>query len=207
VYRIEIECRRAAKEMHVASLAGTGLSRQENGKWTGEVIRGIRRSRFPAGKAIQGRLDGSEIIKCEKPVGPAAEFSRSLWPAKKEQAEDSCLVAPKIEHGPGTMFILGNPGVTDRGRECKIFKRVETLSDLLLVEIEDGITAGSLVAGVHKRVERERIALRGGDFLLNKRAEYAEGNGIERHATRVPHLRATRTCTSNGADVLKRYLG
>ena len=158
--------RLAAEQMHVAGFAGSGLPRQKQDERT--VCLGIA-----AGEPLEGGLDGGEIVEGEEAVGAAAEFAGGLWAAEQKEAKDSGLVAAEIKNGAGAMLELGDAALTDRGGQLVSFKGVESLADLLLVEIEDGVAAGALVAGVQQGVEGEWVALGGGDLFFDQRAEDA----------------------------------
>ena len=58
---------------------------------------------------------------------------------------------------------------------------VEGLADLLLIEVEDGVAAGALVARVDQGVEGERVVLWRGDLFFDEGAEDSELDGVERH--------------------------
>jgi len=47
---------------------------------------------------------------------------------------------------------------------------VERLADFVFGELEYGIAAGTLVAGVDECVQREGVVLRGGDLFFDERA-------------------------------------
>ena len=79
------------------------------------------------------------------------------------------------------MLVLGDAGVVDRSCEGEVFESVECLADVFFGELEDGVAAGALVAGVDEGVEGERVALGRGDFLFDEGAEDAELDGVELH--------------------------
>jgi hypothetical protein len=117
-----------------------------------------------------------------------------LRTAEHKEAEDSSLVAAKIEDGADAMFVLGDASgwfseaVADRGDEGEVFKRMEGLTNLFFREIEDRVAAGALVAGVKQGVEGEGVVLWRGDLFLDERAEDAELMGREMHGLRVPQI-------------------
>jgi hypothetical protein len=117
-----------------------------------------------------------------------------LRTAEHKEAEDSGLVATKIEDGADPMFVLGDASgrfseaVADRVDEGEVFKRMEGLTNLFFGEIEDRIAAGALVAGVKQGVEGEGVVLWRGDLFLDERAEDAELMGREMHGLRVPQI-------------------
>jgi len=76
---------------------------------------------------------------------------------------------------------------------------VKSLTNLFFGEIEDGITAGALIARVDQSIEGERIVLRRGDLFFNEGAEDAELDGVELHVSiRVPQ--ASGWCNAEGAS-------
>ena len=79
------------------------------------------------------------------------------------------------------MLVLGDAGVVDRSCEGEVFESVECLADVFFGELEDGVAAGALVAGVDESVEREGIVLGGGDLFFDEGAEDAELDGVELH--------------------------
>jgi hypothetical protein len=58
---------------------------------------------------------------------------------------------------------------------------VKGLADLFFGEIENGIAAGALVAGVDEGVERKRIVFGRGDLFFDEGAEDAELDGVKMH--------------------------
>jgi hypothetical protein len=111
-----------------------------------------------------------------------------LRAAEHKEAKDGGLVAAKVEDGADSMLIFGNSGIADRGDESEVFKRMEGLTNLFFSEIEHGIAAGALVAGVKQGVEGEGVVLWRGDLFLDERAEDAELMGREMHGLRVPQI-------------------
>lgn len=170
-----------AEEMDVAGFAGAGLARKHKGERAGAGIWGGWIGGFTMSEAFEGGLDGGNVVEAVEAVGTAAQFAGSLRAAEKQEAEDGRLVAAEIEDGAGTVLELGDAGVADRGGKSEIFEGVEGLTNLLLVQIEDGIAAGTLVAGGEKRIEGEGVDLGRGDLFFNESAENAELDGIERH--------------------------
>ncbi len=101
--------------------------------------------------------------------------------AEHEEAEDSSLVAAKIEDGANLMLVLGDAGVADRGDKCEVFKGMEGLANFFFSEIENGVPAGTLVARVKQGVEGQGIILRRGDLFFDERAQDAELGEIKLH--------------------------
>jgi hypothetical protein len=179
--------------MGIAGFAGARLTREDGGKRAGGLIAGFV-SDGAGSHALESGLNGGQIIEGVKAVGAAAEFAGGLRTAKHKEAEDSSLVAAKIEDGADAMFVLGDSSgwfseaVADRGDEGEVFKRMEGLADFFFCEIEDRVAAGALVAGVKQGVEGEGVVLWRGDLFLDERAEDAELMGREMHGLRVPQI-------------------
>lgn len=80
------------------------------------------------------------------------------------------------------MLVLGDTGVAVRGDEAKVLQGIKGLADGLLVQVEDGVARGALIAGVDQGVDRERIILRRGDLFFDQGAEDAKLDVIELHS-------------------------
>lgn len=171
-----------AQEMGEASLAGTGVRGELEGEWGGAARVAFGFGGGAGGQAVQGGLDGGEVIEGEEAVGAGAEFAWSLRAAEEEEAEQGGLIAAEVEDGAGTVLVLGDACVVHGGDERESFEHVEGGADVAFGEVEDGIAAGALVAGVDEGVEREGVLLGRGDLLLDEGAEDAEADGIERIA-------------------------
>jgi hypothetical protein len=172
--------------MGIAGLARAWLSRKDGGKGAGLIAGFIANG--AGGQALEGGLNGAEIVEGVETVGAAAEFAGGLRAAEHKEAKDGGLVAAKVEDGADSMLIFGNSGIADRGDESEVFKRMEGLTNLFFSEIEHGIAAGALVAGVKQGVEGEGVVLWRGDLFLDERAEDAELMGREMHGLRVPQI-------------------
>ena len=79
------------------------------------------------------------------------------------------------------MLVFGDSDVADRVCEGEVFEGVQCLANVFFGELENGIAAGALVAGVDESVEREGIVLGGGDLFFDEGAEDAELDGVELH--------------------------
>jgi hypothetical protein len=165
--------------MGVAGFARAGLAREDNGKGAGRMI-GFVGGRA-SGQALEGGLDGGEVVEGVEAVGAAAEFTGGLGAAEHEEAEDCRFVAAKIEDGADSMLVLGHAGFADRGDEGQVFKRMEGLANLFFGEVEDRVAAGALVACVEQSVEGERVVLWRGDLFFDERAQDSELMGREMH--------------------------
>ena len=142
----------AAEKMGVAGFSGSGLPGQDGGE--GAVGAGIGvRWNGTGGEAVEGGDDGGEVVEGEHAVGSAAKLAGGLRAAEEEEAEDCGLVAAKIEDGADAMLVLGDTRISIGCGEAAVLKGVKSLADGFFVEVEDGIAAGALVAGVDKRVE------------------------------------------------------
>jgi hypothetical protein len=167
------------EEMGVAGLAGAGLAGQDGGEGAGFVAGCVGDG--PGREALEGGLDGGEIVEGVEAVGTAAQLAGSLRAAEHEEAEDGGLVAAEVEDSADTVLVLGDAGVADRGDKCEIFEGVEGLTDLFFGEIEYGVAAGALVARVDQRVEREGVIFGRGDLFFDEGAQDAELMGREVH--------------------------
>jgi hypothetical protein len=166
--------------MGIAGLTRARLAREDDSKGAGGLVAGFV-DRGASGQTLEGGLDGCEIIEGVETVGAAAEFAWGLRAAEHEKTEDSGLVAAEIEDSPDPVLVLGDASIADGGDEGKVLERVEGLADLVFGEIEHRVAAGTLVARIQQRVEREGIVLGGGDLLFDKGAQDAELVGGELH--------------------------
>ena len=114
--------------------------------------------------------------------------------AEDEEADEGGLVAAEIEDGADAVLVLGDAGVAIGSGEALLFKSVEGLADLLLVEVKDGVAAGVLVARVDERVQRERIVLGRGDLFFDESAEDAELDLVEVHVCKSIRLALALSC-------------
>jgi hypothetical protein len=170
--------------MGIPGLARSGLAGKDCGERAGARIACFV-SNGAGGQALEGGLDGCEVVEAVETVGAAAEFARGLGAAEHEKAEDGGLVAAKIEDRADAMLVLGDAGVVNRGDQGEIFKRVDGLPDIFFGEIEHGVAAGTLVARVDQSIEGERIVLRRGDLFFYERAQDAKLMGREVHRYKV----------------------
>jgi hypothetical protein len=176
----EREVRRGAEKMGVAGFARARLAREDGGQRTGGLMVGFVGGRA-SGQALEGGLDGGEVVEGVEAVGAAAEFTGGLWAAEHEEAKDGGLVAAKIEDGADPMLVLGDAGIADGGDESEVLKRMERLANLFFGEVENGVAAGALVARVKQSVEGKRVVLWRGDLFFDERAEDSELMGREMH--------------------------
>ena len=105
--------------MGVAGLAGAGLAGQDGGE--GPVALLVASAGWAGGQALEGGLDGGEVVEGVEAVGAAAEFAGGLRAAEEEEAEDGGLVAAEVEDGADAVLVLGDAGVADRGDEGEVF--------------------------------------------------------------------------------------
>jgi hypothetical protein len=141
------EVRRGAEKMGIAGLAGARLAREDDSKGAASLIAGFVSGRA-SGQALEGGLDGGEIVEGVEAVAAAAEFTGGLGAAEHEEAEDGSLVAAKIQDGADPMLVLGDAGVADGSDEGEVFEGMKGLANLFFGQIEDGIAAGALVTCV-----------------------------------------------------------
>jgi hypothetical protein len=123
-------------------------------------------------------LNGSEVVEGVETVGTAAQLARSLGTAEHEQAEDGGLVAAEIEDGANPVLVFWNTRVANRANQGKLFKGMESLANFFFGEVEDGVSARALVAGVKQSIYGEWVVLWRSDLFLDQRAEHAELGGI-----------------------------
>jgi len=166
--------------MGIAGLTRARLAREDDSKGASGLVAGFV-DRSARGQTLESRLDGCEIVEGVETVSAAAEFAGGLRAAEHEKTEDSGLVAAEIEDSPDPVLVLGDASIADGGDEGKVLERVEGLADLVFGEIEHRVAAGTLVARIQQRVEREGIVLGGGDLLFDKGAQDAELVGGELH--------------------------
>jgi hypothetical protein len=107
--------------MGIAGLTRARLAREDDGKGAGRLVAGFVDS-GASGQALEGGLDGCEIVEGVESVGAAAEFAGCLRAAEHEQTEDGGLVAAEIEDGANPMLVLGDASIADRGDEGKVFE-------------------------------------------------------------------------------------
>ena len=83
-------------------------------------------------------------------------------------------MAMEVEGLLEPVLVLGDAAVCGgRAGEAELVERMEGLADGAFVEVGDGVAVGFLVAGIEDGVEGERVVIRSGDFLFDKRAEDA----------------------------------
>ena len=136
---------------------------------------------FAGGQAIKGGLHCSQVVEGVEAVGAAAKLAWGLRTAEHQEAKNGGLVAAEIEDGADAVLILGHAAVADRGDERYVFERVKCLTDFVFGKVEDGISAGALIARIDQCIERKRVVLRRGDLFFDERAENADLDGVERH--------------------------
>jgi hypothetical protein len=97
--------------MRVASLAGAGLAGLNSDE--GPCILVACFIGAPRSQALERGLDRSEIVEGIEAVSAAAEFTRRLRAAEHQKAEDSRLVAAKVEDSADAVLVLGNTSVAN----------------------------------------------------------------------------------------------
>src|ERR1700738_2358693 len=103
--------------MSVASLAGAGLPREDDGKWAGGGGVVACFGCFAGGETLERGLHGGEVVEGEETVGAAAELSGGLRATEHQEAEDGGLVAAEVQDGSDAMLVLGHAAVADGGGE------------------------------------------------------------------------------------------
>jgi hypothetical protein len=155
------------------------LAGEDSGEWAGFVASGVGRG--ASGQALEGGLNGGEVVEAVEAIGPAAKFAGGLRATEEKETENGGLVTAQVQDGADAVLVLGDAGVANRSYESEVFKRVERLANLFLGEIEDRVAAGALVARVHQGVEREWVVFCCRDLFFNERAEDTELDGVEVH--------------------------
>src|SRR6266702_6488023 len=90
----------AGQKMSVAGLLGAGLARQSFDE------RGLALH-----QVLQAGLHGAEVVERMHAFGAGAEFAGSLRAAQQQNAEDSDLVAIKVERFLEAVFVFGDAAV------------------------------------------------------------------------------------------------
>ena len=111
-----------SEEMGIAGLAGAGLAGQNGGEGAGFVAGCVGDG--PGREALEGGLDGGEVVEGVEAVGAAAKLAGGLRTAEHEEAQDGGLVAAEVEDGADKVLVLGDASVADRGDEREIFEGV-----------------------------------------------------------------------------------
>ena len=94
-----------------------------------------------------------------------------------------------LDHTASNAITVNSNSITVTGPagETMVLKTPQREADFFLIELHDRLAVGQLVAGVDQRVERERIVVRGGDFLFNQGAENPGLGGGEHDGLRDGH--------------------
>ena len=101
-------------------------------------------------------------------------------PAEEEDGEDGVLGFGELENfWEGVRVFGGAGGKGGAGDELKGVERAESFFDLGLLEVEDGIARGGLVAGGLEGIESEGIVVGSSDFFFHEGSEDAELGGGE----------------------------
>jgi len=116
--------------MDIAKFLGAGLTREdfyERGLAVHEQVeRGVNRGK---------------IVKLIEAISAGPKFAGSLRTAEKQDAEQSDLVAVKIEDVREAVFELGDAAVGCSGtREALLIQRMERAANGVFVEVHYGIT-------------------------------------------------------------------
>src|SRR5579871_4143252 len=96
------------------------------------------------------------------------------------------------------MLVFGHPGVARDAYQCVIFKLSDRFTDLLLIQLHDGMPAGLLVASRYQCIQRQRIVLGCRDLLFYQRAENACLDRVKGHGFRLPYVSPSPETGSSG---------
>ena len=162
----------AGEELHVARFFGSGLAR-ENGDQRGLAL----------AEAVEGGDYVVESFEAVHAFGTAAEFAGSLRAAEEKHAEDGDLAAVEVENFLQAVLVFGNAaiGATGGAGETFFLQRGECVADGIFIESHHRVAIIFLIAGIHQRVQRQRIVIGSGDVFFDERAENANfdiGEGI-----------------------------
>jgi hypothetical protein len=124
---------------------------------------------------LQPGEDFTDFVEAVQTVGAAAQFAGSLRPAQQQHADERGLGAGKVEGLAEPVLVFGDAAIGAAGSagQTMVFKAAQGQAHFFLVEVHDRFAVRALVAGVDEGVQRERIVVRSGDFLLNQGAENA----------------------------------
>jgi predicted nuclease of restriction endonuclease-like RecB superfamily len=92
-------------------------------------------------KQVQRGVDRGKIVESIEAIGADAKFARSLRAAEKQDAEQSDLVAVKIEDLREAVFELGDAAIGCSGtREALLIQRIERAANRVFVKVHYRIT-------------------------------------------------------------------
>src|SRR6185503_18727560 len=122
-------------------------------------------------------------VESVKPLGPRAQLARRLGPAEHQHGQDRDLRGVEAERLVKQVPVLRRAAACAAGEPDPAPARqpLERLADGAFVELDDGIAVRRLVAGESKRVEAERVLVRGGALLLDQRTQHADLLGSQIH--------------------------
>lgn len=156
--------------MRVASFLSAGLARKDS-----------HERRFAFCEALESGLNAFEILECVHAGSASSKFAGCLRPPQEQFANDSDFRPVKIERVLKPMFEFGDAAVAcaNRAHQRLRFQMIQSSSDFVFFEMQNGIAIRLLVAGVGECIQRERIVFRRGDFFFDERSEYASFGGSE----------------------------
>src|SRR6266480_1362545 len=129
--------------MRVASFLGAGLARKDRHK-----------RRFAFCEALKGGLKAFEILECVHTGGASSEFAWCLRTPQEQFANDSNFRPVKIKCVLKPMFEFGDPAVAcaNRAHQRLRFQMIQSSSDFVFFEMQNGIAIRLLVASVGERI-------------------------------------------------------
>ena len=124
-------------------------------------------------------VEGGEQVEA---IRAAAQLARRLRTAQEQQGQERPLAVVDRQHLIEHLAELGHPRpvarVDDAG-EAGGPEAIEGGLDLVLLEGDDGVATGGLVAGGAQAVERHRIGVGDGALLLEEAPDHPLLDGVE----------------------------
>src|SRR5215471_4606239 len=117
-------------------------------------------------------LHSAQVVKSMHSIRARSKLARRLRPSQQQEAKDGSLVAVEIKGFLQAVLVLRHSAVrrADGSDERLHLQRMQRLAHSGLIEIHNWLAIRLLIAGVDQRVQRKRIVLRRGHFLLDERA-------------------------------------
>ncbi len=120
----------AAKKVDVAEFLSARLTGQN-----------LHERRLTIHEQVQRGVNRGEVVKSIEAIGAGAKLAGSLRTAEKQDAEQSDLVAVKIENLREAVFELGDAAIGCSGtREALLIERMERAANGVFVEVHYRIT-------------------------------------------------------------------
>ena len=96
------------------------MAGQNSGEWAGFIAGGVGCG--ASSQALEGGLNGGEVVEGIEAIGPAAKFAGGLRATEKKETENGGLVAAQVQNGADAVLVLGDAGVANGGYESEVFK-------------------------------------------------------------------------------------